>query len=100
MKVHIVEGVVNYESSIVLGAFEEKGDAEAFAESCREFDRKCPMCPALNAPDEEWNKWERKNKSWNNRHPAGIYSNRDSYNVVTITVRRKKGLPVVTIKGF
>lgn len=90
--VFCVVGHADYESANdVVGAFLSKKSADAFVESCREYDRNRPQWPhESDFADEE--KYERacqrhmrKDDRWRKKHPAG--NDWSNYYVTRVEVR-------------
>ncbi len=83
-KIHIVIAATSYEGSDAVRAFEDQGDAERFAQKCRDHADKQPRVPELNAPDADWDAYQKRSKRWEQTHPAKPFIGRESYSVGTI----------------
>jgi hypothetical protein len=84
---YLVIAATSYEGSDPVLAFEDADDAEAFAAKCRKHEEKCPRCPALEAPQSEWDAYDAKQKKWNTTHPARPFIGRESYSVSPIRLK-------------
>ena len=73
-----------YEGNDVVCVFESESDALAFAKRCYEHEQAKRKCPALDAPDEEWDAYQDADRVWSETHPAAPYTGRDSYVAVAI----------------
>lgn len=84
--IFIVMADTMYEGSDPVRGFDDKADAEAFAQRCRDHEAKHRNSPHLDAPEIEWEKWQRHDRSWAARHPAGPYSGRYTYTVLPLPI--------------
>jgi hypothetical protein len=82
--IFIVEASVNYEGSSPVRAFAEKGDAEEFAEQCREYQKTRPAWPAAAATIAEIEEWSAADKAWEAAHPGGDVGSPDYFDVIEI----------------
>lgn len=81
---YLVMATTSYEGSDPVKAFQDKGEAEALAQKCRDHEAKRPRVPELNEPDADWDKYYAKEKRWDKTHPARPYIGRESYSVCTV----------------
>jgi hypothetical protein len=81
--IFFVEAGVDYEGSTPVRAFDNKDDAEAFAERCREHHKARPAFPAvLNEASAE----TRRNaeSAWATAHPGGDVGSPDYFKVIEV----------------
>lgn len=85
--IFVVVGENDHEASHVICAFTTMRAAELFSAQCREHDRKQPDCPNVGDPDEVWDRWTKKDKSWRRRHPAGEQRISEWYGITRINLK-------------
>ena len=71
MKIFIVIGCEDYESSTPITAFKQRKDADRFLKDCRDFQESLPSWMESNCMEEEEFKiWDTKRKELLKNHPA------------------------------
>lgn len=77
-----------YDGSVVVAVFDTSKDADAFAEKCREHDRRMPLTPdqIADTPDNDaaWSTWAVKCDRWRRKHPGKQSHTYDGWSVFTI----------------
>ncbi len=69
--VYVVVADTSHEGATVLRAFGERGDADTFKKVCDDYTLTQPEPARLDAPDDVYDRWWRKQQRWEKRHPAG-----------------------------
>ncbi|MDF0506544.1 hypothetical protein POK33_37970 [Burkholderia cenocepacia] len=88
-KIYGVFANTTWEGGDIVCSFDSEDDAKAFAQKCRDYDEKRPTIPDVDAPDADWDTFNKRNSNWEKRHPARPYYMR-SYDVGPFPHHSKK----------
>lgn len=69
--IYLLNANTSYEGHKTICAFAAKTDADVLADKCRQLDKIKPRCPDQDASNDAWDKWEKREKAWKKKHPAG-----------------------------
>jgi hypothetical protein len=82
--IFLVQACIHYEGSQQVRAFDNKGDADAFAEVCREYQKTRPEWPSSDATESDIDAWRVAHKAWEAAHPGGDVGSTDYYDTIEV----------------